>query len=561
MSVSLSSPIIRAPGFSRLSVYSILNYGQSIRDQFVWEFPILPGAVYTYQQMASGRELKVSGFAKGVSRAIEWLQAAETRSFEGLVFKGFEDFEKRRVLDYLCVGRTVYAAPEDGPLEYLDPTRLSFNLQQRTWQDTLYGRTFKESEVFVNHPIPVGASGAFMSPLAFIMPTAMLAWLIREHDKASADGRKLRDVIVVQGEELATQIKSAIEQMIEFWSGADPSKNGVPVVHTDIETNGTGGVATQDLIARIGISEIPQGFDRQGFQFEYVNEIAAALGISLRHFWNSERATNRALEEVQEARQAQKGPSSYVRTEQRLFNQSGMLKRFGSNVRMAFIEEVDVQSRKTNAEVLKLYADSAMTISKIAPGLINLEALFGWLQSDDILPSDIEILNANWKNVMTNPDSLPTADGTEAGIEQQNSDPQPSLMNEKSYRHPDDELGYGEVSMTLDGKIVERRNRMITVEREIAKELANDAEFLAELAELKEVRNFDDLLLEAREKNADKFFSTDPDLLQQVLGTSSLSEKDFDRLISLTPETELTDDDHQKIGLLILKILETENGE
>lgn len=391
-----------------------------------------------------------------------------------------------------------------------------------------------------------------MSPLAFIIPTAMLAWLIREHDKASADGRKLRDVIIVQGKELSENIATAITQMIEFWSGADVSKNNVPVVYTETETNGTSALATQDLIARIGISEIPQGFDRQGFQFEYVNEIAAAMGISLRHFWNSERATNRALEEVQEARQAQKGPSSFVRSEQRAYNQSNVLKRFGKNIRVGFIEEVDVQSRKTNAEVLKLYADSAMTISEIAPGLINLEALFGWLQSDDILPSDAEILNANWKQVLQNPDRLPTQ-GQGDGTEQTTSDPEPSLISEKSA----DELDYDEISMNLDGKILERRRRMVTVQKILMKEMENTVE----VEDSDTVLDFSQILIEAREKNLEKFFSIDRERLQDVLNTSSLADDDLTRLLSLSPQTDLTDNDHQKIGHLLLKLLETENVE
>lgn len=558
MSSPLLTPIVRAPGFSRLSIYSILNYGQAIRDQYVWEFPILPGAVYTYQQMASGRELKVSGFAKGVTRTIEWLQAAETKSYDGITYTGFEDFLRRRVLDYLCVGRTVLAAPEDGPLEYLDPTRLTFNMQSRKWHDMLYGRFFDEKDVIVNHPIPVGSTGAFMAPLAFIMPTAMLAWLIREHDKASADGRKLRDVLVVQGADLAEQIKSSIEQMIAIYSGADVTKLGIPVVFTEGVGDGNSKLATEDLFARIGISEIPQGFDRAGFQFEYVNEIAAALGISLRHFWNSEKATNRALEEVQEARQAQKGPSSFVRNEQRLLNQGQLLKRFGSNIRMAFIEEVDVQSRKANAEVLKLYAESAGMINALAPGMINLEALFGWLQGDDILPSDIEILNTNWKQVMVNPDSLETPGDGEGGekVVQRNTLAQPSVASlEKALPDPDDELGYGEVSMNLDGKILERRNKIISVEKLIVRDLKKDVSYMESLVESETPIDFQETLKASYTANLAKFFTLEKSLIVDIAENSSMSPDDVIHLQNLSRDSEITDDDHRKIGHIILKLM------
>lgn len=561
MSLQLS-PIIRAPGFSRLSIYSILNYGQAIRDQYVWEFPILPGAVYTYQQMASGRELKISGFAKGVSRTIEWLQAAETRSYDGVVYTGFEDFLRRRVLDYLCVGRTVMAAPVDGPLEYLDPTRLSFNLATREWVDMLYGRRFKEADVVLNHPIPVGSSGAFMAPLAFIMPTAMLAWLIREHDKASADGRKLREVIIVQGKELAEQIKSGIEQMIEIYSGADVSKLGIPVVYTEGVSDGSGKLPTKDMIARLGISEIPPNFDRNGFQFEYVNEIAAALGISLRHFWNSEKATNRALEEVQETRQAQKGPSSFVRGEQRLLNQPRMLKRFGSNIRMAFVEEVDVQSRESNAKVLKMYAEAAMVISQIAPGLINLEALFGWLQGDDILPSDIEILNANWKTKLVNPDEPGTPNQGDDTV-QESMNPTPGIVNntnEKDFTL--DELGYGEVSMDMNGRILERRNKVLTVEKLIARDLQKDVSYMDSITQAQTPITFSNALLEARKDNLEKFLNIGPDIIVSIGDASSMNENDVARLkLVATQQVEADDDDHRLIGHILLKLLETTHAE
>ncbi len=563
MQTNILSPIIRAPGFSRISIYSALNYGQAIRDQYVWEFPILPGALYTYQQMASGRELKVSGFAKGVSRTIEWLQAAETKTYDGTTYVGFEDFLKRRVLDYLCVGRTALAAPADGPLEYLDPCRLSFDLHNRTWRDLLYNRTFAEQDVVINHPIPVGSSGAFMSPLAFLIPTAMLAWLVREHDKAAVDGRKLREVIIVQGKELADNLADAIEQMIQLYSGADVTKAGVPVVYVDGAQDGSGGkLPVQDLIGRIGISEIPDKFDRAGFQFEYVNEIAAALGISLRHFWNSEKATNRALEEVQEARQASKGPSSYVRTEQSILNRPHLLKRFGSNIRMAFIEEVDVQSRIANAGVLKSYAESAAIINTLAPGMINLDALFGWLQGDDILPSDVEILNPNWKDSPQAKAQTQTMETTgkigtpgQNGEVQRGMNQQPGTMVQKDLNYADfDEIQYGEISMDMNGRIIERRNKPFTVEKMLADELRRDPVYMKQVAESETVLDFDDIVKQARIKNFDTFKSLEKSLVEELVTASGISPDDWERLEKVYDNrADATDVDHTLIGHIILK--------
>lgn len=475
----MPTPIIFAPGFLNLKDKQRLEMGRAVRDEYLWEYPILPGAVQTYQQMASNREWKVAGAPRKVSRVYEWLNEARTYDYYGVVHYGFEQFLRRRVLDYLAVGRTAFGARKTGFLEYLDPCYLRFEKgdgkEKPRWvypifEDTSYGL----SEIYIDHSIPIGARGDFVAPLMFVVPTAMLAWLIREHDRAATDGRKVRDVLMVNGRETAEAIKAAIEQMIELWSGADPTTNGVPVVHVDLPS--TSNIAMQDTVAKLNISEIPPSFDRQLFQFEYVNEIAAALGISLRHFWNSERATNRALEEVQEARQMQKGPSAFVRTEQRLLNRA-ISEVHGDNVRMAFDEEVDVQSRETNARILKLYTEALEKIAGVFGANINGDALLAWLQSDGILPADLSLVEEINMGEQQHSDDIPTP--TE-GDEQQVSDPRTPVI-EKS-------MNYGDVVIDSNGRIVAKRNKVYSfktvLEQSIASEVKPEATSLEDILEL-----------------------------------------------------------------------------
>lgn len=462
----MPTPIIFAPGFINLQDKERIELGRRVRDSYIWEYPILPGAVQTYQQMASNREWKVAGAPRKVSRVYEWLSEARTYDYYGLAHHGLNQFLRRRVLDYLAVGRTSFGAKKTGFLEYLDPIYLRFEkgvtVDSNKWFYPITDATYRPSEIYVDHAIPIGAAGNFIAPLMFVVPTAMLAWLIREHDRAATDGRKVRDVLLVNGQETAIAIKQAIEQMIELWSGADPTTNSVPVVHVDLPS--TSQITMQDTVAKLNISEIPPSFDRQLFQFEYVNEIAAALGISLRHFWNSERATNRALEEVQEARQLQKGPSAFVRTEQHLLNRA-ISEVFGDNVKMAFDEEVDVQSRETNARVLKLYTEALEKITGVFGANINGDALLAWLQADGILPSDLSLIEEIDLGDQRETSSIPTP--VDGNVQQTSNDTTPNL--EKS-------LTYGDVVIDSSGQIVTKRQKVFRFENVLEQTIANEIE-------------------------------------------------------------------------------------
>lgn len=532
---------LNAPGIGIVNssmASQMLHFGQQIRDELIWRYPILPGAVVTYIDMASGREWKISGPEIGVPRAIEWMNEAQVRTHDGIIEYGLEPFLRRRALDHLSIGRTLFTWGEGKPLRYLDPYEMSFQLENMNWYYGYSGEYIPQNYVTVNHPIPIGMSGSFISPLYFVIPSAMLSWLIREHDTAAADGRKVRDIILVLSEELAEQITKGIDQSVKLWSGANPAEIGANVIYAETQLN----MPASDLVTRIGLANIPEGFDRNGFEFAYVNEISAALGIALRHFWNSEKATNRALEEVQESRQQFKGPSSFVRSEQRLYNRSGMLKQFGRRIRHSFIEEVDTQNRKVNAEVLELTSRALGVFAEVFGGNVNGDAFLAWLQQLEVLPADLDLITDMGT---VNPDQDPV---NEEGEVTQNSDAntvrdgkkkksiksKPAKASEEKTLA--DELGYDEISMNSDGQIIERRSRVFTVEKAIA---LKHADRIVEEMRV-EKPDFQAALKKGREALVEKF---------AAIVEKHLEDEEVQYLNS--KQGEFSDDDYRRIQLFL----------
>jgi hypothetical protein len=481
--------IIIPPGPKTVIPNQMSRFARRFRDEQVWQLPILPGAAVVYQQLATGREWKVIGSPRGASRAVEYMQKAETRALNGMVYRGYEDFSKRRVLDWLFVGRTAMR-PGD-TLEYIDPTELTFvrasgrmntvRDSERVWQYAPYlsleGRStlLRFDEIILNHPIPIGTN-LYLAPIMPILPAAFLAWLVHEHDAASLDGRKIRDIIMVSNDSVVAALEEALETALALYAGVDVSKAGLPVVSLNTSMSGT---AIKDHVYLLGISRIPESFDREKFTFDYVNQISAALGLTLRHFWNNEMTTNKALEEVQEQRQQLKGPASFIRSEQRMINQSGFLKRFGRNTRFAYIEEVDSGSMATNAKVLKDTADALAVIQKVFGGQLSLEAYLAWMQSIGQIPSDLELISAGGAGAETieNPDESPTpidASTDVASPEPAQPNPgtttttTPASQSAAAAAKPPKtgkflEIDYDEVAVNQDGIIIERRSKVFTV--------------------------------------------------------------------------------------------------
>jgi hypothetical protein len=497
------SPIFIPPGaFLNTGTLQTLSYGQAIRDYHLWDLPILPGAVFTYMQMVSGREWKVSGSTKGAPRAVEYLNRTVVYNSDGTVERGFKTFMDREALDYITIGRIMFT-DINNELEYLDPTQWAFDLDSNEWVSSISKRTIPVDSIYIHHPIPIGAKGLFRSPLSSVMPAAMLSWLIREHDRASADGRKVRDITLVVGKELAEQIGSAMQTSLKLWSGANPTESGVPVVYVESQT-----MKAADHVAQIGLANIPPGFDRNGFEFAYVNEIAAMTGLALRHFWNSEKATNRALEEVQEARQAQKGPSANVRTIQGMLASYRILRKFGPSTRMGFNEEVDAQSRKVNAEVLKAYSEALEKFATVFNGNVNGDAFLGWLQGEGILPADLDILTEIGN--LASPTDLKTPDGKETT----------TVTNEKT-------INYDEITVDMNGNVVERRRKVVSVAKIIEQELMDDESFIAKIVQKDEKPDYKKALTEARQSYAKMFFNefeSAKDLKDTLIAPNVLTE-------------------------------------
>lgn len=442
----IGKPLLRNPGVNSRAESTLLA-GRKLRDQRLWDFPILPAAVVTYIELASSREWAISGKPRAVARAVDLIN--NSRSVElatGRVDYGFESFLQRRALDHIALGRTVFVKPTKQRmyLEYLDASYLRMEYDNANRLVMVYedGRVFDLDELVFHHAVPVGTSN-FIAPLQTLAPIAMLAWLVREHDTAKLDGRKLRDIIFVANADMIESVEQAIQQMAALWSGADPSQvGGVPLV----EINNPSGTPLANYVYRLGLSEIPESFDRKQFTDEYVNQIAGTLGLALRHFWNNEKTTNRALEEVQEARQQQKGPAMFVRTEQRLYNNRGIFDDVLPNgsVRFAFIEETDTNSQLTHARVLYNTVLAMEKIQKVFGASIDLEAYLAWMQSIHMLPNDLRLVTGNPQS------DLHTSD---LSLYQEDAEIQATT----DLRPPITGLKYDEVMLDRDGRVLERR--------------------------------------------------------------------------------------------------------
>jgi hypothetical protein len=466
------SSVVRPAGPGQVTINNVLETGRQIRDQQLWQFNILPEAVLLFQQLSSSREWAVSGRPRQAARTVEWLNSARSVDPQnGQTFYGFQQYLQRRALDAVVVGRTAFYCPlGDGYLEYLDPTALRFvrdklsygakiespSPREFVWQYFNH-RALRAGEVFLDHMLPIGTS-YFLPPIVSVLKIARLAWLLTEHDSAKLDGRKIREIFIVSNEALGSGIEDAILKQAAIWAGADASQLGIPVV----SINNPSGTSVANLIHTMGISNLPENFDRQGFIDAYVNQIAAALGMALRQFWNNEKTTNRALEEVQEQRQQQKGPNLFVKTEEKLINNSGILDRFGTGryrVRFGFIEETDLTSRIANADVLKKTAEALATVNAVFKQTISLESYLAWMQNLNILPYELEL---NAVDTSNSPHIVPEA-STETTPDETRETGSPALSSFDNLEKMIRELEDGNVVLNQHGEVLDRRRKHFSV--------------------------------------------------------------------------------------------------
>lgn len=468
-----------------------LQIGERLRDHSLWQFPILPGAIQAYIDLAATREWTVSGSPRSVARTVEWINNAESiNTYTGLVDYGYDAYLRRKALDYLSIGMMTMGLSEDldatmPALEYIDPVRLSFQRERDVLQNgfvqpvkpeekvwTYNGsRRIKAKNLIHHYPNPLGANG-FIAPIMYLLPTATLAWLIRESDTAAIDGRKIRDILLVADPKVHDAIEDGILTSLALWQGNPEEDVGFPV----ITLNGLGNNKVSDLYAWLNISRIPETLNREEFTFAYVNEIAAALGLALRHFWNNERTTNRALEIVQEQRQQQKGPSTFVRTEQRLMNRSGFLnlKQFGgarTAPRFAFIEETDMSSMKDRATALKDIATAAGMIQDKLGMYIKPESMVAWLQMEDMLPNEIELIDIELAAQRTESDAVAPKEGEVIGQSDPDTTSQPTQEQPMDGESLEKSLDYGEVVMAGSGRIVAQRHKIFSIAKYLEPEV------------------------------------------------------------------------------------------
>jgi hypothetical protein len=501
--------IISPPSGVRMrDLKAMLNVSNKLRDQSLWELPLVNDAASTYQDLASTREWQVQGKINAVARTVELINEVATYDIEtGYVTRGFEQYLRRRALDHIAVGRTAFATrhiDDKGKFqfEYLDPTRLVFqrkNIPSKTpvppvkpeeivWRYGLEAEpTLQSREVHINHPIPIGFN-RFISPLLLVYPTALMAWLVREHDTASLDGRKIRDLFIVD-ERLRNAIEEGLTIQMALWSGADPTATGFPVIGTNTSNYQR---PLADFIHRLGLSNIPDEFNRKEFMHSYANEIAAAFGLALRQFYNEESTTNRALEDVQEARQQQKGPPAFVRSEERMINASAVVKVHspGKPVRFSFIEEADTQSLKDKATAFNLQGQALKAIGEVFGASVKPEIWLAQMQSMGLLPSDIPIEDMLTGVAVQPANTGETAQNSSGGgqtnkpgeVAQSNavatrkpSDvAQTGTSGAKKSFDPEETLDYGDVIMNGKGLVVANRVRSFQVLKMLVKGLENE---------------------------------------------------------------------------------------
>lgn len=493
--VVLSGKLIRAPGiYGPTHASMALHYGRQIRDDVVHGLPLLPMAIDIYVDIASTREWVVSGNPRIVPRVVEDLNNARCVTNEGYIEYGLEQILKRQARDYICVGRIIDVWEEGDDLEYLDPCYTDYDISKNVWRHIETNREFQVQDISLHHPKPIGGTGAFLSPIFSAIPIASLAYLIQDHDAASIDGRRIRDIALVAGKDLAKLIQTAVADMIKLYTSPDPTKLQIPIVYTEDDVTDV-----TKLVTYLGVSKLPENFDREDFQFQFVNTVAGATGLPLRRIWNSEKATNRALEQVQEQRQQTTGPAVFVRSRQRMFNNKNCLPKIYKTrrIRFGFVEEVDTETRSVNAEVIKKYAESLEKLAAVFGGVVNGEAFLSWLKSEGILPEDLDLITDLGTMQRSDANITPDKDNI-----QQESDPKPSPMLKGM--NMNQFMEHGEITMNSRGDVLDRRNRVFTMEKAFEEVLLQDEDYVKSIKQPEPI-DYHDALKESQANNLQEF--------------------------------------------------------
>lgn len=484
-------------GFKLKELQQMNSMGEKMRNAAVWDFRLVRQAVFAFIELAATRDWTVSGKPGAVSKTVETINNVSIWDLNtGYVQRSFEQHLRRRALDYVTVGRHSFGTrniddPANFVFEYLDPTKLYWNRQypnrdshnrmppvgelEKIWSygtKSLGKPDYAHREVHIGYAIPIGENmDRFIAPLMLVYSTALLAWLIEQHDTTALDGRKIRDIFLVD-KGLFDPLIQAIAATLNLWSGADPSKTGLPIVEASVPINGN----LQDRIAQLGLSKIPEAFDRAKFEHSFANDIAGALGLALRHFWQDDSNTNRALEEVQESRQQSKGPLAFVRMEERLINNSPIVRVFATEKKpchFAFIEETDTSRMKDEAQALSMYAKGLADLTT-ALGGINLDPIIILTKAQELgwLPQDMPVADMILKGPIKKP-TVETGGGevSQGSVQASPAQDEVSAGVGKSLQKLEEDLDYDDVIMNSKGIIVASRQKVYSVAKILRREL------------------------------------------------------------------------------------------
>lgn len=448
-----------------------IDYGRRIRDEWMHEFAILPGAINSFVEVSTSREWMVIGPPRLAARAVEKLHGAYFRDRQGIVHDGWHNVLRQMCKDWLTIGRCAFNSPlvidlatYRGAIEYLDSSRLYpiKDLSTGTyWQyiDPYDGvaRQLQQADVFFDDCDTGGAEGLPIGKVHWLLPIARLEWYLREHMTAKLDGRKIRDIFLVEDNHMVEQFEHALNSAMAAQTGDTFEEWGLPIVALNRMGIATGATKVEDSFARIGLSEMPDQLDPEALEFRYANEISSVLGLSLRYFWNDPRGTNRSVEQINQERQSVQGPSYFMRNIERLLNNSTVLSASPRKVRFKFEEEIDSVSAERKAKTFKTRAEGFQilynlvspqmmptqnpitgTMEQVAPERLNPELLdprtiISFMEREGLLTTDVTL-----------PDMVTME---EYALQRTYGDD----------RQLPDPLDYGEVCMNSEGIVLERR--------------------------------------------------------------------------------------------------------
>lgn len=419
---SLNSITMREYGARTLPIYVI---GQKLRDDWWQKFPVLPSLVSSFVQVAVSREWTITGKPRVASRALERLNTAAYVDWYGQLYEGWSQFSARRIIDWLMLGVNGMIVPNGlAPIQYVDPMEVQHTprtsrprvLTSRTvpeWTDYTYNSAeWSNRQIFFNYYLPYGYIGAVMAPLIPAVPLARLLYLVEQHDMASVDGRKIKDIFLVADDNVSDALTQALQNYVSMQTGEfDPEKHGIPIVAMNKRGGFSEGEKVADSISLLGISQIPEGLDRaQLYDFAAV-EFSALTGMQVTEWWHIKTgANNRATERVNQERGRTKGPNFYCRQDQRFINNSGIL----GNAHFAYVEEVDIQAQKDKAEVMLRLSEAVKNLQEAVGMAISPRSLIRWLQQMGVFPTDDYLID---DIIMLNEDPVKPSDMVDRPIE------------------------------------------------------------------------------------------------------------------------------------------------